>query len=120
MIRAYEEIVDFIAASNRLEAVVSFEPSEETKESVADLRAFRSPARPARTPGPTAAIRASAEPPGSSAGPAPESPNAQSGEIHATRGNEREEDRHERWLEQPGLPCRKHDARPGDHAEHAP
>ena len=37
MIQAYEEIVDFIAASNRPEAVVSFEPSEETKQRVADL-----------------------------------------------------------------------------------
>jgi hypothetical protein len=37
MIRAYEEIVDFIAASNRPEVVMSFEPSDETKERVADL-----------------------------------------------------------------------------------
>lgn len=37
MIRAYEEIVDFIAGSNRPEAVVSFEASEQTKERVADL-----------------------------------------------------------------------------------
>jgi hypothetical protein len=37
MIRAYEEIVDFIAAGTTPDAVAHFEPSQETKERVADL-----------------------------------------------------------------------------------
>ena len=37
MIRAYEEIVDFIASGTSPGGVVSFEPSAETKERVADL-----------------------------------------------------------------------------------
>jgi len=37
MIRAYEEIVDFIAAGTTPQAVAHFEPSQETKDRVADL-----------------------------------------------------------------------------------
>ena len=37
MIRAYEEIVDFIAAGTTPDAVAHFEPSQETKDYVADL-----------------------------------------------------------------------------------
>jgi hypothetical protein len=37
MIRAYDEIVDFIAAGTTPESVVRFEPSQETKDYVADL-----------------------------------------------------------------------------------
>jgi hypothetical protein len=37
MIRAYEEIVDFIAAGNRPEDVAAFQPSEETRQLVGDL-----------------------------------------------------------------------------------
>jgi hypothetical protein len=37
MIRAYEEIVDFIAAGTTPQAVAQFEASQETKDRVADL-----------------------------------------------------------------------------------
>jgi hypothetical protein len=37
MIRAYDEIVEFIAAGTTPEAVVRFEPSQATKDFVADL-----------------------------------------------------------------------------------
>jgi hypothetical protein len=37
MIRAYEEIVDFIAAGTTPETVAHFEPSQVTKDRVADL-----------------------------------------------------------------------------------
>lgn len=37
MIRAYEEIVDFIAAGTTPRTVAHFEPSQETKDRVADL-----------------------------------------------------------------------------------
>jgi hypothetical protein len=37
MIRAYEEIVDFIAAGTSPQSVAAFEASEATKERVADL-----------------------------------------------------------------------------------
>ncbi len=37
MIRAYEEIVDFIAAGTTPQAVAQFEPSQQTKDHVADL-----------------------------------------------------------------------------------
>ena len=37
MIRAYEEIVDFIAAGTTPRTVARFEPSQETKDRVADL-----------------------------------------------------------------------------------
>ena len=37
MIRAYEEIVDFIAAGTTPRAVAHFEPSQGTKDRVADL-----------------------------------------------------------------------------------
>jgi hypothetical protein len=37
MIRAYEEIVDFIAAGTTPRTVAQFEPSQETKDRVADL-----------------------------------------------------------------------------------
>jgi hypothetical protein len=37
MIRAYEEIVDFIAAGTTPQTVAHFEASQETKERVADL-----------------------------------------------------------------------------------
>jgi hypothetical protein len=37
MIRAYEEIIDFIAAGVRSSDVVAFRPSEKTKARVADL-----------------------------------------------------------------------------------
>ena len=37
MIRAYEEIVDFIAAGTTPHAVARFGPSRETRERVADL-----------------------------------------------------------------------------------
>ena len=37
MIRAYEEIVDFIAAVTSPESVVNFQPSKTTKERVAEL-----------------------------------------------------------------------------------
>ena len=36
-VRAYEEIVDFIAAGSSPQNVVAFRPSEATKERVADL-----------------------------------------------------------------------------------
>ncbi len=37
MTRAYEEIIDFIAAGTTPSAVVAFQPSEEAKARVADL-----------------------------------------------------------------------------------
>jgi hypothetical protein len=37
MIRAYDEIVEFIAAGSTPEAVAQFEPSQRTKDYVADL-----------------------------------------------------------------------------------
>lgn len=37
MIRAYEEIVDFIAAGTTPRTVAQFEPSQETKDRVAEL-----------------------------------------------------------------------------------
>ena len=37
MIRAYDEIVDFIAGGTTPDAVARYEPSSETKERVADL-----------------------------------------------------------------------------------
>jgi hypothetical protein len=37
MIRAYEEIVDFIASGTTPQAVAGFEASQETKDYVADL-----------------------------------------------------------------------------------
>jgi hypothetical protein len=37
MIRAYEEIVDFIAAGTTPQSVASFEASQETKDYIADL-----------------------------------------------------------------------------------
>ena len=37
MIRAYEEIVDFIAAGTTPQSVASFEASQESKDHVADL-----------------------------------------------------------------------------------
>ena len=37
MIRAYDEIVDFIAAGTTPESVAGFEPSQQTKDYVADL-----------------------------------------------------------------------------------
>ena len=36
MVRAYEEIIDFIAAGTTPSSVVSFNPSEATKAKVAD------------------------------------------------------------------------------------
>lgn len=37
MIRAYDEIVDFIAAGATSDSVARFEPSQQTKDYVADL-----------------------------------------------------------------------------------
>ena len=37
MIRAYDEIIEFIAAGTTPDAVAHFEPSQETKDHVADL-----------------------------------------------------------------------------------
>lgn len=37
MIRAYEEVIDFIAAGTTPSSVVAFQPSEEAKARVADL-----------------------------------------------------------------------------------
>jgi len=37
MVRAYEEIIDFIAAGTTPSRVVSFQPSQEVKDRVADL-----------------------------------------------------------------------------------
>ena len=37
MIRAYDEIVDFIASGTTPDAVARFEPSQETKDHVAEL-----------------------------------------------------------------------------------
>lgn len=37
MTRAYEEIIDFIAAGTTPSRVIAFQPSEEVKERVADL-----------------------------------------------------------------------------------
>ena len=37
MTRAYEEIIDFIAAGTTLRRVIAFQPSEEVKSRVADL-----------------------------------------------------------------------------------
>ncbi|NKC13704.1 MAG: hypothetical protein GKR94_16405 [Gammaproteobacteria bacterium] len=37
MIRAYDELVDFIAAGTTLDSVAQFEPSQKTKNIVADL-----------------------------------------------------------------------------------
>ena len=37
MIRAYEETIDFIAAGTTPKSVVNFQPSETTKERVAEL-----------------------------------------------------------------------------------
>jgi hypothetical protein len=37
MIRAYDELIDFIAAGTTPEAVAHFEPSQDTKDHVADL-----------------------------------------------------------------------------------
>ncbi len=37
--KAYEEVIDFIAAGNTPEAVVAFRPSEATRARVADLLA---------------------------------------------------------------------------------
>ena len=37
MVRAYDEIVDFIAAGTTTDAVARFEPSQKTKDYVADL-----------------------------------------------------------------------------------
>lgn len=37
MIRAYDEIVEFIAAGSTSDAVARFEPSQQTKDYVADL-----------------------------------------------------------------------------------
>jgi hypothetical protein len=37
MIRAYDEIVDFIAAGTTPDSVARYEPSQETKDYVADL-----------------------------------------------------------------------------------
>jgi len=37
MVRAYEEIIDFIAAGTTPSRVVAFEPSQEVKDRVADL-----------------------------------------------------------------------------------
>lgn len=37
MTRAYEEIIDFIAAGTTPSGIVAFQPSEETKARVADL-----------------------------------------------------------------------------------
>jgi hypothetical protein len=37
MIHAYDEIIDFIAAGATSDAVARFEPSQATKDSVADL-----------------------------------------------------------------------------------
>ena len=37
MIRAYEEIVDFIAAGTTPQTVAHFEPSQETKDRVSEL-----------------------------------------------------------------------------------
>ena len=37
MIRAYDEIVDFIAAGTTPDSVARFEPSQQTKDIVADL-----------------------------------------------------------------------------------
>lgn len=37
MIRAYDEIVEFIAAGTTPDSVAQFEPSQETKDYVADL-----------------------------------------------------------------------------------
>ena len=37
MIRAYEEIIEFIAAGSRPEDVVSFQPSQLSKDQVEDL-----------------------------------------------------------------------------------
>lgn len=37
MIRAYEEIIDFIASGTSPDTVAAFSPSEDTKQCVADL-----------------------------------------------------------------------------------
>ncbi len=37
MVRAYDEIVEFIAAGTTPDSVAHFEPSQETKDCVADL-----------------------------------------------------------------------------------
>lgn len=37
MIRAYDEIVEFIAAGTTPDSVARYEPSQETKDAVADL-----------------------------------------------------------------------------------
>jgi hypothetical protein len=37
MTRAYEEIIDFIAAGTTPESLINFQPSESAKERVADL-----------------------------------------------------------------------------------
>ena len=37
MIRAYEEVVEFIAAGSTPESVARFEPSQQTRDYVADL-----------------------------------------------------------------------------------
>jgi len=36
-LRAYEEIIDFIASGTSPQAIIAFKPSEETKRRVADL-----------------------------------------------------------------------------------
>lgn len=36
-LRAYEEIIDFIAAGTSPQAVIAFQPSEKTRQRVADL-----------------------------------------------------------------------------------
>ena len=36
-LRAYEEIIEFIAAGASSEAIIAFQPSEKTKERIADL-----------------------------------------------------------------------------------
>lgn len=37
LLRAYEEVIDFIAAGTTPDNVIAFRPSEETKQRVADL-----------------------------------------------------------------------------------
>lgn len=37
LLRAYEELIDFIAAGTTPDNIVAFRPSEETKQRVADL-----------------------------------------------------------------------------------
>jgi len=37
ILRAYEEIIDFIAAGTSPQTVIAFQPSEKTKQRVADL-----------------------------------------------------------------------------------